>query len=73
MYSQQLKNINILLILILFIMIINLVIDLMPYMITAKILGSIFRTNSSSNEESPAFGFYKITPEPGEGTFFTVP
>lgn len=49
MFSKQTRNTNILLFLILLVLIVNLIFDALPYMITASILGSIFRPKPESN------------------------
>ena len=65
MSEKQLRITNILLFLILIILIINLVIDLTPLIITGKILS----TFSRSKNTTPLFTITTKTLVPGEGSF----
>lgn len=63
MPEKQLRITNILLALILLIMTVNLIIDLMPLIITGRILSSFSRSNNATPF------IYSETQTPGEGTF----
>lgn len=65
MSEKQLRITNILLSLILLILTINLIIDLMPLIITGRILSSFSR----STDATPFISFYSETRASGEGTF----
>lgn len=70
MPEKQLRFTNILLVLILLIMTLNLIIDLVPYIIT----GSLLRSFSRTNDADPFMGIYTVTQALGEGSFFiTIP
>lgn len=68
MTEKQLRITNILLVLILLIMTVNLVIDLMPLLITSRILSSFSRPNDAE----PFMHIYSVTQAPGEGPFFII-
>ena len=65
MSEKQLKITNILLLLILLIMTVNLLLDIIPLLITGRILSSFSR----STDATPFIGIYSKTLAPGEGTF----
>lgn len=68
MSEKQLRITNILLFFILLIMTVNLLIDLVPLIITGGILRSISRSTNST----PFSSIYSKTLAPGEGSFFIV-
>ena len=68
MSEKQLRITNILLALILLIMALNLIIDLVPLIITGGILSSISRSSNST----PFISIYSKTLAPGEGTFINT-
>jgi hypothetical protein len=69
MSDKQLRITNVLLLLILIILIISLFVDLMPYIIAGRMLGSFFRSNNDSQfisistpSHDPSENPYNLTP-----------
>jgi hypothetical protein len=69
MTEKQSRLTNVLLVLILIVLVINLAVDLYPYYLTGKILGSFFR----SENDPPFLSIFTDNPEPIENPVNIVP